>query len=75
MGRPVDQVQQQLTAMGLQVRLDPIQSRTVPANQVLAVNPDGQLAPGSTVTVRYAVAPPAPAPTTPKGHPGHKHGG
>ena len=76
-GRPVDQVRQQLTAMGLQVRLEPVQSRSVPANQVLAVDPAGPLAPGTTVTVRYAVLPPAPAPAPAptKGHPGHKHGG
>nr|WP_246405561.1 protein kinase [Modestobacter versicolor] len=62
-GRPVTEVQAELTARGLVVTLRPLQTADVPDNQVIAVDPTGELAPGSPVTVTHAVAPPAaPAP-------------
>ena len=67
-GRPVTDVQAELVAHGLQVQLVPAQTSDVASGLVTAVGPAGELAPGSAVTVTYAVAPvapvvaPAPAP-------------
>jgi serine/threonine-protein kinase len=65
-GRPVADVQAALIGTGLQVRLVPVQSADVPAGQVTAVAPVGDIDPGATVQVSYAVPPvvvPTPAPT------------
>ncbi|WP_369140991.1 serine/threonine-protein kinase [Modestobacter versicolor] len=61
-GRPVAEVQAELTARGLLVTLRPLQTADVPDGEVIALDPAGDLAPGSPVTVTHAVAPPAPAP-------------
>jgi eukaryotic-like serine/threonine-protein kinase len=61
-GRPVSEVQAQLTGLGLTVQLRPLQTADVPDGQVIAVDPLGTLRPGDTLTVTHAVAPPAPAP-------------
>ena len=65
LGRPVAEVQAELVGRGLQVQLAPVETADVVAGQVTAVGPEGELAPGSAVTVTYAVPPvvvPAPAP-------------
>jgi serine/threonine protein kinase len=62
-GRPVAQVQAELAARGLPVTLEPRETADVPADQVITVNPVGQVAPGTPITVVYAVAPPPPPPT------------
>ena len=64
-GRPVAQVQSELAARGLPVTLEPRESTDVPAGQVITVNPVGQVAPGTPITVVYAVAPPPPPTPTP----------
>jgi hypothetical protein len=64
MGRPVAEVQAELVGRGLQVQLAPVETGDVAAGQVTAVGPEGALAPGTVVTVSYAVPPvviPAPA--------------
>ncbi|MGY1653489.1 serine/threonine protein kinase [Geodermatophilus sp. SYSU D01119] len=64
-GRPVGEVQQELTALGLQVTPRPVTTADVPDGQVITLDPVGALAPGTVVTVTHAVAPPpAPAPPT-----------
>jgi serine/threonine-protein kinase len=74
-GRPVTEVQAELVAHGLQVQLVPAETKDVASGLVTAVAPEGALAPGTAVTVTYAVAPvvaPAPAPAN-TGH-GNGHG-
>jgi len=74
-GHPVAQVQAALVALGLHVTLTPVTTRTVSPGLVTAVAPVGDVPPGSSVTVSYAVAPvvaPAPAP---KPHKKHGKGG
>jgi hypothetical protein len=61
-GRPVAEVQAELTARGLIVTLDPLETSDVGAGLVTAVDPSGALAPNSPVTITYAVAPPPPPP-------------
>jgi serine/threonine-protein kinase len=64
-GRPLAQVQAELSGRGLQVQTAAVQTGAVAAGLVTAVTPVGELAPGTAVTVSYAVAPvaaPAPAP-------------
>ncbi|MGY1683609.1 serine/threonine protein kinase [Geodermatophilus sp. SYSU D01176] len=61
-GRPVADVQAELTGSGLVVQLRPVQTADVPDGQVIAVDPSGRLAPGTAVTVTHALAPPPPAP-------------
>jgi serine/threonine-protein kinase len=61
-GRPVADVQAELTARGLVVTLSPQQTADVADGLVTAVDPAGELPPNTPVTVAYAVAPP-PAPT------------
>jgi len=58
-GKPVDQVAQRLTSLGLNVELrEQVTADSVP-DRVTAVEPDGRpLAAGDTVVVSYAVAPP-----------------
>jgi eukaryotic-like serine/threonine-protein kinase len=64
-GRPVGQVQPQLAGLDLAVRLVPVETADVPAGQVLAVDPVGEVPVGTTVTVTHAVAPPPPPPPPP----------
>jgi len=61
LGRPVEEVQAELAARGLQVQLAPVETADVTVGQVTAVTPEGELSPGTVVTVSHAVAPP-PAP-------------
>jgi serine/threonine-protein kinase len=64
-GRPVAEVQAELVGRGLQVQLAAVETADVVAGQVIAVSPEGELAPGTVVTLSYAVPPvvvPAPAP-------------
>ena len=58
LGRPVAEVQGELTRMGLQVRLAPVETTAVPAGRVTALDPFADLAPGQLVTVSHSVAPP-----------------
>jgi len=71
-GRPLQDVQDELTARGLQVQAGPVETGDVAAGLVTAVTPEGALAPGSTVTLSYAVAPPAvvQSPAAPAGNAG-----
>ncbi|SDM18361.1 serine/threonine protein kinase [Geodermatophilus siccatus] len=62
-GQPVAQVQAWLTGLDLPVALVAVERADVPAGQVLALAPTGELLVGTTVTVTHAVAPPAPPPT------------
>jgi serine/threonine-protein kinase len=55
-GRPVDEVSAELTALGLVVELNAEPSAAVPADQVTGISPTGrQLRAGDVVVVRYAV--------------------
>jgi serine/threonine-protein kinase len=56
-GRPVQDVQAELVARGLQASLVPAETADVPAGEVLSVDPVGSLTPGAAVTVAYAVPP------------------
>jgi hypothetical protein len=56
-GRPVQDVQAELVALGLQVSVVPVETADAPAGQVLSVEPGGSLAPDTVVTVNYAVPP------------------
>jgi protein kinase-like protein/PASTA domain-containing protein len=62
-GRPVGDVQAELTGRGLVVTLAAQETSDVADGLVTAVTPDGPLTPNSPVTVSYAVAPPPPPPT------------
>ena len=84
-GKKVADVQAALVALGLQVKTVPVTTAATPPGQVTAVAPAGDVAPGSTVTVSYAVAPvvvPTPTPQAPVAKPhaggdgpkGHGHG-
>jgi serine/threonine-protein kinase len=64
-GRPVGEVQAELSVFGLAVTLRPLTTTDVPDGTVIAIDPVGELTPGSPVTLTHAVAPPpAPAPET-----------
>ena len=66
-GRPVPEVQAELEALGLQVVRVSVETADVAAGLVTAVGPEGQLAPGTAVTVTYAVAPVVTAPPASSG--------
>ena len=71
-GQPVAEVQAWLTGLDLPVALVAVERADVPAGQVLALAPAGDLPVGTTVTVTHAVPPPtttvpAPAPQTATG--------
>jgi len=68
-GRPIAEVQADLLERGLQVALQPLQTSDVPDGQVIALNPTGQVMPGSVVTVTHAVTPPPPPTPTPTPEP------
>ncbi len=58
-GRPVDDVAEELTALGLVVELVEERTTDVPRDQVTGLSPTGrQLRAGAVVVVRYAVPPP-----------------
>ncbi|MFW3171497.1 protein kinase domain-containing protein [Geodermatophilus sp. CPCC 206100] len=68
LGRPVDEVEAALAALGLRVQRDAVEHADVPAGQVVGLTPVGALARGDLVTVSVATAPPAagaPAPVVP----------
>jgi hypothetical protein len=77
-GRPLAEVQTELTALGLVVRPQPTTTSGLPDGQVTAVDPAGRVVVGQPVAVTYAVAPsPSPPPSPPTGNPpgrGHGHG-
>jgi serine/threonine-protein kinase len=64
-GRPVAEVQQQLTALGLVVQVVAEPGSAVPAGDVVAVSPDGVLSRGDTVLVTVALAPVTSSPVPP----------
>jgi len=66
-GRPVGDVEADLTALGLPVQRRPLTTSDVPDGQVIAVDPVGQVAPGQTITVTYAAVPP-PTQQNPRGN-------
>jgi serine/threonine-protein kinase len=57
LGRKVEDVQAELAALGLSVQLVEVPTEDVKENRVTAVDPTGELAPSSRVTVSYAVKP------------------
>lgn len=61
LGRTFSVVEAELRNLGLQVNGVP-QENAAPVNTVLDLGPSGEVEPGSTITVTYAVAPP-PEPT------------
>ncbi|SDM85525.1 serine/threonine protein kinase [Geodermatophilus siccatus] len=61
-GRPADEVEAELAALGLRVQRETVERSDVPAGSVVALGPVGALARGDLVTLTVAVAPPAPAP-------------
>ena len=63
-GRPVDEVRADLVAAGLTVQLRPTTAAGVPAGQVVAIDPVGEVAVGQLITLTFATASPAPAPAT-----------
>jgi serine/threonine-protein kinase len=58
-GRPVSDVQAELVDLGLVPLLEPVQTDDTPEGQVTGIEPRGELAAGSAVTVSHAVAPSA----------------
>jgi eukaryotic-like serine/threonine-protein kinase len=62
LGRPADEVEAELAALGLRVQRETVERSDVPAGQVVELGPVGALVPGDLVTLTVAVAPPAPAP-------------
>ncbi|MGY1772054.1 protein kinase domain-containing protein [Blastococcus sp. SYSU D00813] len=73
-GRPVGQVRAELTALGLQVQLRPVTTADAADGEVLALDPTGELEPGTVVTVTHAVAPPPPAAEEGDGNGGNGNG-
>jgi eukaryotic-like serine/threonine-protein kinase len=61
-GQQVVAVQAWLTGLDLPVTLVAVERADLPAGQVIALEPTGVLAVGTTVTVAHAVAPPPPPP-------------
>ena len=61
-GQSVAEVHAWLTGLDLTVALVAVERADVPAGQVLALAPTGELPVGTTVTVTHAVPPPAPPP-------------
>ncbi|WP_167761215.1 protein kinase, partial [Geodermatophilus sp. DF01_2] len=64
LGRPADQVEAELAALGLRVQRATVERSDVLAGQVVELGPVGALARGDLVTLTVAVAPP-PAPVAP----------
>jgi serine/threonine-protein kinase len=65
LGRPADEVEAELAALGLRVQRETVERSDVPAGQVVEIGPVGALVLGDLVTLTVAVAPPAPAPVVP----------
>jgi serine/threonine-protein kinase len=69
LGRPADEVEAELAALGLRVQRETVARSDVPAGSVVELGPVGALEPGDLVTLTVAVAPvapePAPAPVEP----------
>ncbi len=65
LGRPADQVEDELVGAGLQVTRVAQETAAAPPGTVVAVTPVGPLAPGDLVTLTVAVAPPPAAPSSP----------
>ncbi|MGR6965247.1 serine/threonine-protein kinase [Geodermatophilus sp. URMC 61] len=61
-GQQVTAVQAWLTGLDLPVTLVAVERADVPAGEVLALAPTGEVPVGTTVTVTHAVAPPPPPP-------------
>ena len=75
-GRPVDEVQAELVALGLDVELVPVTTSDVPAGQVTGLDPTGEVPLDGAVTVAYAVAPvPEPEPPAEGGGGGNEGDG
>ena len=66
-GRPVEEARVALTALGLQVAIEPVTTADVPEGTVTAVAPDGEVPLDGTVTLTYAVAPAASPPPADEG--------
>ena len=62
LGRPLTDVQRELTALGLVVQVAADADAQLPADAVVSVTPNGALSRGDTVLVTYAVATAAPSP-------------
>ena len=63
LGRPVSEVEAELTSLGVSVQLRALRTATAPDGAVLAVGPTGELSPGQAVTVTHAVPCPLPRPS------------
>jgi serine/threonine-protein kinase len=72
-GHPVGEVQAALAGLGLTVVVQPVETADMDAGLVVDLTPVQGLAPGATVTVSQAVAPPAVEPGPGNG-PGPGHG-
>ncbi len=66
LGRPADQVEDELVGAGLRVTRLAQETAAAPAGTVVAVTPVGPLAPGDEVTLTVAVAPPPAPPSSPQ---------
>ena len=64
LGRPADQVEAELAALGLRVQRVAVERSDVPAGQVVELGPVGALARGDLVTLTVAMAP-TPPPVVP----------
>jgi serine/threonine-protein kinase len=60
LGRPADEVEAELAALGLRVQRETVVRADVLAGSVVELGPVGALEPGDLVTLTIAVAPPAP---------------
>ena len=60
LGRPADEVEAELAALGLRVQRETAVRADVPSGSVVELGPVGALEPGDLVTLTVAVAPPAP---------------
>ncbi len=67
LGRPVSEVEAELTSLGMSVQLRELRTARAPDGAVLAVGPTGELSPGQAVTVTHAVPVPTPAPVEEQG--------
>ncbi|SDO05638.1 protein kinase [Geodermatophilus sp. DSM 45219] len=62
LGRPADEVEAALAALGLRVGRVTVERSDVPAGQVVELGPVGALSPGDLVTLTVAASPPPPPP-------------
>jgi hypothetical protein len=67
LGRPVREVEAELTRLGMSVQLRELRTARAPDGAVLAVGPTGELSPGQAVTVTHAVPVPTPSPVEEQG--------